>query len=92
MDRELLIEIGVEELPAAWMPGLTRQLGERLEARLREARIAPSAPVESRLVLLARLFTNELHAEGVLAQLLQPADVQDGRHDVGHVVACRRLL
>jgi glycyl-tRNA synthetase beta chain len=47
MDRELLIEIGVEELPAAWMPGLTRQLGERLEARLREARIAPGAPVET---------------------------------------------
>ena len=29
MDRELLIEIGVEELPAAWMPELTRQLAER---------------------------------------------------------------
>ena len=28
MDRELLIEIGVEELPAAWMPALTRQLGD----------------------------------------------------------------
>jgi len=47
MDRELLIEIGVEELPAAWMPGLTRQLGERLTARLNEFRIAPMAPVES---------------------------------------------
>ena len=47
MDRELLIEIGVEELPAAWMPGLTRQLGERLAARLKEARIAPGAPVET---------------------------------------------
>ncbi len=46
MDRELLIEIGVEELPAAWMPALTRQLGERLEARLKEARIAPGAAVE----------------------------------------------
>jgi glycyl-tRNA synthetase beta chain len=47
MDRELLIEIGVEELPAAWMPGVTRQLAERLEARLKEFRIAPGAPVES---------------------------------------------
>jgi glycyl-tRNA synthetase beta chain len=46
MDRELLIEIGVEELPAAWLPGLTRQLGERLEARLKDARIAPGAAVE----------------------------------------------
>lgn len=47
MDRELLIEIGVEELPAAWMPSLTRQLADRLTARLNESRIAPMAPVES---------------------------------------------
>ena len=47
MDRELLIEIGVEELPASWMPGLTRQMAQRLEARLRELRIAPAAPIES---------------------------------------------
>ena len=47
MDRELLIEIGVEELPAAWLPNLTRQLAERVEARLKELRIAPGAPVES---------------------------------------------
>jgi glycyl-tRNA synthetase beta chain len=47
MDRELLIEIGVEELPAAWLPGLARQLQERVEAQLKELRIAPGAPVES---------------------------------------------
>jgi glycyl-tRNA synthetase beta chain len=47
MDRELLIEIGVEELPAGWMPALTRQLAERLAARLTEQRIAPMAAVES---------------------------------------------
>src|SRR5512144_1304603 len=47
MDRELLIEIGVEELPAAWMPGLTRQLKDRVEARLAELRLAPGAPIES---------------------------------------------
>jgi glycyl-tRNA synthetase beta chain len=47
MDRELLIEIGVEELPAAWLPSLTRQIAERVEARLKELRIAPGAPVES---------------------------------------------
>ena len=47
MDRELLIEIGVEELPASWMPGLTRQLAERLGARLTEFRIAAGAPIES---------------------------------------------
>jgi glycyl-tRNA synthetase beta chain len=47
MDRELLIEIGVEELPAAWMPALTRQLAERLGAQLRALRLAPLAPIES---------------------------------------------
>jgi glycyl-tRNA synthetase beta chain len=47
MDRELLIELGVEELPASWLPNLTRQMAEKLEARLRELRIAALAPVES---------------------------------------------
>jgi glycyl-tRNA synthetase beta chain len=47
MDRELLIEIGLEELPASWMPSLTRQLAERVDFRLKELRIAPFAPVES---------------------------------------------
>src|SRR5919205_2575012 len=47
MDRELLIEIGVEELPAAWLPALTQQLGERLEARLKEHRLPAGAPVEA---------------------------------------------
>ena len=30
MDRELLIEIGVEEVPASWLPGLTTQLADVL--------------------------------------------------------------
>ncbi len=30
MDRELLLEIGVEELPASWLPGLTLQLADRV--------------------------------------------------------------
>ena len=47
MDRELLIEIGLEELPAAWIAGLTRQLGDRVVARLREHRLAPAGPVET---------------------------------------------
>jgi glycyl-tRNA synthetase beta chain len=47
MDRELLLEIGVEELPAAWLPGLTKQLSEKLQARLIEMRLSPDAPVES---------------------------------------------
>src|SRR4051812_25032127 len=47
MDRELLLEIGVEELPAAWLPALTRQLSEKLTARLKEMRLSPDVPVES---------------------------------------------
>ncbi len=47
MDRELLIELGVEEMPATWLPGLNRQLADRLAARLTEFRIAPSAPIET---------------------------------------------
>ena len=47
MDRELLLEIGVEELPASWLPALTEQLAEKLQARLKEMRLSPDAPVES---------------------------------------------
>src|SRR3954462_1715814 len=47
MDRELLLEIGVEELPAAWLPGLTKQLSEKLALRLKEMRLTPDVPVES---------------------------------------------
>jgi glycyl-tRNA synthetase beta chain len=47
MDREVLIEIGVEELPASWMPELTRQLAEKIDAQLKEHRIAAGAPVET---------------------------------------------
>ena len=43
MDRELLIEIGVEEIPASWLPGLTTQLATRLDARLKELRLPPAA-------------------------------------------------
>ncbi len=47
MDRELLLEIGVEELPAAWLPGLTKQLSEKVTARLVDMRLKPDVPVES---------------------------------------------
>ena len=47
MDREVLIEIGVEELPASWMPRLTRQLAEKVDAQLKEHRIAAGAAVET---------------------------------------------
>src|SRR5205085_9656148 len=47
MDRELLLEIGVEELPAGWLQGLTGQMAEKLGTRLKEMRLAPDAPVEA---------------------------------------------
>ncbi|HVG54504.1 MAG TPA: glycine--tRNA ligase subunit beta, partial [Vicinamibacterales bacterium] len=47
MDRELLIEIGCEEIPASWLPGLTRQVAEQLDARLKELRLETDAPAET---------------------------------------------
>ena len=46
MDRELLIEIGVEELPASWRPGLMVQLADRLKARLAEETLPAKSNVE----------------------------------------------
>src|SRR5215212_4847486 len=47
MDRELLIEIGAEEIPASWLPGLTRQLGQQLDDRLKEFRLNTDARTET---------------------------------------------
>src|ERR1043166_4875703 len=47
MDRELLLEIGCEEIPASWLPALTNQVGEVLAAQLRERRLTPETPVET---------------------------------------------
>jgi glycyl-tRNA synthetase beta chain len=48
MDRELLLEIGVEEMPASWLPSLNVQLAARLGARLAEQGLAnPRATVEA---------------------------------------------
>ncbi len=47
MDRELLLEIGCEELPASWLPGLTNQIGEIVAKQLREHRLPPESPVDT---------------------------------------------
>ncbi|MGE3844159.1 MAG: glycine--tRNA ligase subunit beta [Vicinamibacterales bacterium] len=47
MERELLIEIGCEELPASWLRPLTELLSARLAARLTEFRLSTDAPVET---------------------------------------------
>jgi glycyl-tRNA synthetase beta chain len=47
MDRELLLEIGTEELPASWLPGLTRQLKQHSEATLAQFRLKTDGPAEA---------------------------------------------
>jgi len=47
VDRELLIEIGTEELPASWLPALTSAFGATLEASLKASRLSADAPVET---------------------------------------------
>ena len=47
MERELLLEIGCEEIPASWLPGLTSQVGEVLAAQLREQRLTPETAIET---------------------------------------------
>lgn len=47
MDRELLLEIGVEEMPASWLPSLTSQLAARLHARLTEIGLPIRMPIEA---------------------------------------------
>jgi glycyl-tRNA synthetase beta chain len=47
LDRELLLEIGCEELPAGWLPGLTQHIGDVVLAQLRAQRLTPESPVET---------------------------------------------
>ena len=47
MERELLLEIGCEEIPASWLPSLTTAVGEIVVAQLKEHRMAPDVPAET---------------------------------------------
>ena len=47
MDRELLLEIGCEELPAGWLPALTNQIGDIVGRELREHRLPPESPLDT---------------------------------------------
>jgi glycyl-tRNA synthetase beta chain len=73
VDRELLLEIGCEELPASWLPGLTQQVGEVVAAQLRAHRLPPEAPSETystprRLtVRIARLAERQNDLEEVVS-------------------------
>jgi len=46
MDRELLIELGLEELPASWLPTLTHQLSETLRKALHDHQLPNSESIE----------------------------------------------
>jgi glycyl-tRNA synthetase beta chain len=46
VNRELLIEIGCEELPASWLPPLTNQIGDVVRVQLAEHRLPAETPVE----------------------------------------------
>ncbi|HYM23187.1 MAG TPA: glycine--tRNA ligase subunit beta [Vicinamibacterales bacterium] len=47
MDRELLLEIGCEEIPASWLPALTNQIGEVVTSELKAHRLPPEAPAQT---------------------------------------------
>lgn len=47
MDRELLLEIGCEELPAGWLPQLTEQLALRVRDQLAAFRLSTDGHVEA---------------------------------------------
>lgn len=85
MDRELLLEIGCEELPASWLPGLTSQLGDVLVAQLNGQRLPPEAPAETystprRLtVRIARLAERQTDLE----ELVNGPPVSAGFHPDG---------
>jgi glycyl-tRNA synthetase beta chain len=47
VDRELLIEVGCEEIPASWLPPLTAQFGAHLDRRLKDARLTTGGRAEA---------------------------------------------
>lgn len=47
MERELFLELGVEELPASWMPGLNIQLAEKIKARLTAMNLKQVGTIEA---------------------------------------------
>jgi glycyl-tRNA synthetase beta chain len=47
MERELLLELGCEEIPASWLPSLTTSVGQILVAQLKDHRLAPDVPAET---------------------------------------------
>jgi len=46
VERELLIELGLEELPASWLPGLTQHLSETLRKALQDHQLVNTEAIE----------------------------------------------
>ena len=84
MDRELLLEIGCEELPAPWLPALEQALGTAMESRLADERLVLGAPLETystprRLVArAARLADRQSDLEEVVTGPPAAAAFRDG--------------
>ena len=47
MERELFLEIGLEELPASWLPGLNVQLAEKMKAQLATVNLKYTGTIEA---------------------------------------------
>ena len=82
--RELLFEIGCEELPASWLPGLTRQMAERVAARLAEFRLEAGATepfsTPRRLgVVVARVAQRQSDLEELITGPPVSAAIKDGQ-------------
>lgn len=65
---EFLLEVGFEEMPARWLPGLADQLGRRFAEAAGRARLDPKETVETfwtprRLVLRADLVARQADSE-----------------------------
>jgi glycyl-tRNA synthetase beta chain len=69
MDRELLLEIGVEEMPASWLPPLTEQLGASLRTRLTEDGLQPRGAIET--------FSTPRRLTATVATLIDRQDDRD---------------
>src|SRR5207244_2726411 len=88
MDRELLLEIGCEELPASWLPPLTNQIGDIVRAQLEEHRLPAETPVETfstprRLtVRVSRVLDGTLRGLAFPKLMRWDATLDDGRGDL----------
>jgi glycyl-tRNA synthetase beta chain len=64
---EFLLEVGCEEIPAGWLPGVTRELGERFDELAAREHLAPSGLVAlstpRRLILKAEVAARQADRE-----------------------------